>query len=119
MVNAKLHLICGNCGCNDEWEYEIDNEGKDIDGVLYPEVRLCCKNCGTIHSLEEVNAKDKTVISVSLEESFKSNIDSSLYYISEDLKDYNHNRCDKKLDSIIEDVEKLKEYIKSPNQNKP
>lgn len=112
MVNAKLHLICGNCGCNDEWEYEIDNEGKDIDGILYPDVKIFCKNCGTLHTFEEVNAKDKTKITVTLQEVLKNNIDSSLYYILEDLKDYNHNLCNKKIYSIIEDLENLKEYIR-------
>jgi len=58
----KLYLICGNCGCNDMWEYEIDIGGKDIgDGSLYPEIYLTCGNCGTLHSLDEVNAIDKGI----------------------------------------------------------
>lgn len=62
MVCASLHLICGNCGCNNRWEYEIDIGGKDIgDGSLYPEVYITCNNCGTVHTLDEVEAKDKGV----------------------------------------------------------
>ena len=57
MVMARLHLICGNCGCNDEWEWEyhakVDDEGK----VLADEdVSISCNNCVTIHSLNN-NAK--------------------------------------------------------------
>ncbi len=61
MVNSKLHLICGNCGCNNMWEYEIDIGGKDIDGSLFPEVFINCKNCGTIHTLDEAGAIDKDI----------------------------------------------------------
>ena len=46
MVASKLHLICGNCGCNDMWEYHIENN----------EVYITCNNCDTIHTLDEVNA---------------------------------------------------------------
>lgn len=61
MVNSKLHLICDNCGCNNMWEYEIDIGGKDIGGSLFPEVFINCKNCGTIHTLDEVGAIDKDI----------------------------------------------------------
>jgi uncharacterized Zn finger protein len=60
MVMAKLHLICGNCGCDDEWEWEyiheIDNgEYEDND----PEdIYLWCNNCSTLHSIND-NAKKK------------------------------------------------------------
>ena len=26
MANAKLHMICGNCGSNDQFTYEITQE---------------------------------------------------------------------------------------------
>jgi hypothetical protein len=60
MVRARLHLICGNCGCNDEWEWEYQppliHEGDvdDDEGGIY----LWCKNCGTLHSISN-NAKKK------------------------------------------------------------
>lgn len=59
MVRARLHMICGNCGCNDEFEYKtipklIDDEDNLTDSV---EVKITCRNCSTIHSLED-NAKE-------------------------------------------------------------
>jgi hypothetical protein len=30
MAREKLHIICGNCGCNDEFIFEIDPEGHDV-----------------------------------------------------------------------------------------
>lgn len=54
MAHARLHLICGNCGCNDEWTWEYDPEGIDNGyGEFTPEVYLYCKNCGTLHSLSD------------------------------------------------------------------
>ena len=58
MARARLHLICGNCGCNDMWKYHICVDGNDIDGVLYPAVRLLCGNCTTLHNLDS-NAKNE------------------------------------------------------------
>lgn len=60
MVRARLYMICGNCGCNDEFEYRtldelVDDEGNLSNSVL---VRVTCKNCSTIHSLED-NAKER------------------------------------------------------------
>lgn len=56
MVNAKLHIICGNCGCKDMFEYEIDDEAKDFGDHEEPGTFIICKNCSTIHSLDD-NAK--------------------------------------------------------------
>lgn len=64
MVNARLHVVCGNCGnlCttygeSENMNFEIDPKGKcvDIDGDLreLPAVRIRCKNCSTIHCLED------------------------------------------------------------------
>lgn len=54
MAHARLHLICGNCGCSDHWEWEHIPEEED-----YPEdVFIWCKNCTTLHSLN-ANAKVK------------------------------------------------------------
>ena len=53
MAHALLHLICGNCGCNNMWSYKIDLEGHDVDGKLLPAVFLSCGNCSTLHDLAD------------------------------------------------------------------
>lgn len=35
MARARLHLICGNCGCNDMWSYRIAPQGQEIEGELF------------------------------------------------------------------------------------
>jgi hypothetical protein len=40
------------------WSYRISVDGNDIDGVLYPSVRLLCGNCATLHNLDS-NAKNE------------------------------------------------------------
>jgi RNase P subunit RPR2 len=59
MVMARLHIICGNCGCNDEFEYRTFDELVNDDGELsdHVGVSITCKNCSTIHSLED-NAEE-------------------------------------------------------------
>ncbi len=59
MVMARLHLICGNCGCNDEWEWEHKPE-EFCDGVVcsIEDVFLWCGNCSTLHSISN-NAKKR------------------------------------------------------------
>lgn len=52
MANAKLHIICGNCGCNDSFFYEIDEKGQDFGTHFEPSVFIVCKNCSTLHDLE-------------------------------------------------------------------
>jgi len=53
MARARLHLICGNCGCNDMWSYRIDPRGRDMGGELLPAVYLSCGNCDTLHDLAD------------------------------------------------------------------
>ena len=57
MARARLHLICGNCGCNDMWTYYINPQGNDFDGELSPAVFLSCGNCATLHNLD-INARE-------------------------------------------------------------
>jgi hypothetical protein len=61
MVMAKLHIICGNCGCNDAFEYDIvtdtDWDENNVE-YEYQRVSIYCENCSTIHSLED-NAKER------------------------------------------------------------
>ena len=56
MVNERLHIICGNCGSNDSFEFNIDPKGHDITvevAAFEPAVFICCKNCSTIHDLSK------------------------------------------------------------------
>lgn len=62
MVMARLHIICGNCGCNDEFGFQIDPLGHDVTDVdvkFDPAVWISCNNCSTIHDLSET-IKDNT-----------------------------------------------------------
>jgi len=52
MARAILHIICGNCGRNDEFEYLIDPKGNDFGDKFEPSVIIVCNNCGTRHSLD-------------------------------------------------------------------
>lgn len=58
MVNARLHIICGNCGCSDMFSFRIDPKGKDIDGELSPAVYILCDNCTTLHALDSTMVED-------------------------------------------------------------
>ncbi len=56
MAHSRLHIICGNCGCNDEFEFVIDPEGHDISNEeveFEPAVFISCKNCATLHDLSD------------------------------------------------------------------
>jgi hypothetical protein len=47
-------MICGNCGCNSEWEGEFS---VDPDGSSHPEglkFTLACKNCATLHFISDL-----------------------------------------------------------------
>jgi hypothetical protein len=61
MARARLHLICGNCGCNSMWSYAIHPEGHDIEGELFPAVFLSCGNCSTMHDLSNTAREEKIV----------------------------------------------------------
>jgi transcription elongation factor Elf1 len=59
MARARLHLICGNCGCNDEWEWaHYEKETDDGEVMQDEDVAIICNNCGTRHSLND-NAKNQ------------------------------------------------------------
>lgn len=54
MAHSKLHIICGNCGSNDEFQHEIiTNVDPEIWGEGYHAVYLSCNNCGTLHNLTD------------------------------------------------------------------
>lgn len=54
LVMARLHIICGNCGCNDdfEWRYE---EGRSTPIAIIEEeaVYIKCRNCSTLHNIDD------------------------------------------------------------------
>lgn len=51
MVNARLHLICGNCGNADKDLFVAEyDKGDDLTP---PTIYIKCKDCGTIHNLEK------------------------------------------------------------------
>jgi hypothetical protein len=59
MVNARLHVICGNCGClatnerPDDLFFQIHEKGHDYGDYQLPAVYITCRNCSTIHDLSE------------------------------------------------------------------
>ena len=56
MVMSKLHIICGNCGSNDELTFYIDPKGHDIsegESKFEPAVFIACGNCSTLHDLSD------------------------------------------------------------------
>lgn len=59
MVMARLHIICGNCGCNDMFKYHIEPEGMDFGDRFEPSVRIYCRNCATLHSLDDTVEKEE------------------------------------------------------------
>lgn len=58
MVNAKLHIICGNCGQDltvpgeATWRY-IPAEVYEDEVLASATVYITCENCATIHSLSK------------------------------------------------------------------
>lgn len=52
MAHARLHMICGNCGCNNEFEHKIEEEINDDTNQKQMVVYIFCNNCNTLHNLE-------------------------------------------------------------------
>ena len=56
MVNARLHVICGNCGILNDFSFKVDMTGNDISDEelkFEPAIFLSCNNCHTLHDLSE------------------------------------------------------------------
>ena len=54
MARARLHIICGNCGCNDQMSYQVVLDGHDVSEEtpkFTPAVWIRCGNCATLHDL--------------------------------------------------------------------
>ncbi len=63
MANAKLHVICGNCGSSGDFELKIERDFNDIDGINFTdEAMITCKNCSTIHFLSSVAESEGWVV---------------------------------------------------------
>jgi hypothetical protein len=56
MAHTRLHMICGNCGQNDMFDYRISTEINDNTNEKYQLVYIGCTNCNTLHVLDD-NAK--------------------------------------------------------------
>ena len=57
----RLHIICGNCGCSDmfEWGYYRELYDITIDEPKFESgVLIKCRNCSTLHDLND-NADPK------------------------------------------------------------
>jgi uncharacterized Zn finger protein len=53
MVNAKIHIICGNCGSNDQFKLDLVENNNDDGFKIKIEPILICENCSTIHYITE------------------------------------------------------------------
>lgn len=52
---TRIHMICGFCGCNDEFEYKVTSEEDDEDlSKDYYDVQIMCNNCSSLTSLDEM-----------------------------------------------------------------
>jgi len=66
MVNARLHLICGNCGDDKSLSFQIkrdfnlENEGEPNEKAI-DECVISCGNCATLHFLSAYIPQDTTV----------------------------------------------------------
>ena len=52
MVHARLYVICGNCGANEDFEHSIitHKEDPELEPGEY-NVYIKCTNCSTLHNL--------------------------------------------------------------------
>ena len=111
VVNARLHIICGNCGQDLKepgmatWEY-IPREDFG-EGEFNPsDVFIHCDNCATLHSLIRYIPKRQKPQSDDL------TLGEKLYCTIQDVEDYiQHNNLeqDEKLDQILQQLEEIKE----------
>jgi hypothetical protein len=51
MANAKLHVICGNCGEDNDFKLSIDHVGASLGENDEDDVYLKCLSCSTLHPL--------------------------------------------------------------------
>lgn len=53
MVQARLNIICGNCGSKEMFTYNIVKEMYDDTEELRSVVYIGCDNCHSIYLLDE------------------------------------------------------------------
>lgn len=58
MARARLHIICGNCGCNDMFTYSVVRDGNDYGTHREDAAYLHCGNCATSHDIGDNASKD-------------------------------------------------------------
>lgn len=71
MLNPRIHIICGMCGCNHMFEYNISTEINDDTDEEELRVSIVCHNCGTLTGLEEIIKEEKKIIVKELTDSEK------------------------------------------------
>lgn len=62
IANPRIHVICGICGCKDEFSFHFSNYMRDeedefiIDenGDMIPDVYISCGNCASLTGLDEL-----------------------------------------------------------------
>jgi len=55
IAKTRIHIICGFCGNNEMFSFEINQKGKcDNDGKESPAVFISCNNCASLTSLSEI-----------------------------------------------------------------
>lgn len=54
IANPRIHIICGICGCNDEFEFKITKELDDDTGEKKKVVYISCRNCSSLTGLDEL-----------------------------------------------------------------
>jgi len=59
IAKTRLHIICGICGSNEYFKFEINLTGNcDNNGHEFPAVFITCGNCSSLTSLDEVMKKE-------------------------------------------------------------
>lgn len=54
MLNPRVHIICGLCGCNNMLKFQIGTSYDDDKEVEKPDVTIICDNCDSITGLDEI-----------------------------------------------------------------
>ena len=59
MVRANLHIICGNCGSNEDLSCKVERGGQDMGTHSEDAVYVTCGNCSTVHDIFTTVEKKK------------------------------------------------------------
>jgi len=58
-LNPSIHIICGMCGCNNEFEYHLTTDVNDATNEMETNVVLICGNCSTLTYLNDLIKEEK------------------------------------------------------------